>query len=50
VTAVFVKTIQASDISRLREVCLLHLSDNNSDEKAFKRAIQAITGVLVTVA
>lgn len=46
-----VKTfIKSNDTSELEEVWLLHLSDNNSDEKRFKKEIQAITGTPVYVA
>lgn len=38
------------DTSNLREVVLLHLSDGNSDEQAFKREIQRKTGAIVRVA
>lgn len=40
----------ANDLSRIQEVWLLHLSDNNSDEALFKREIQSITGKPVYVA
>lgn len=40
----------ANDLSRIQEVWLLHLSDNNSDESLFKREIQQITGKPVYVA
>lgn len=36
--------------SRLREVWLLHLSDDNSDEERFKEEVQEIVGVPVKVA
>ena len=41
---------KANDLSRLREVYLIHLSDANSDEKLFQRTIAALTGVPVYVA
>lgn len=44
-----VEMLKANDLSRLREVRLLHLSDANSDEALFKRMIQEITGVPVVV-
>lgn len=40
----------ANDLSSLREIWLLHLSDNNSSAAEFKRAIQATVGVPVYVA
>lgn len=45
-----VKTfIQSNDMSKLQEVWLLHLSNNNSDEKRFKKEIQEITGTPVYI-
>ncbi len=40
----------ANDLSKLKEVVLLHLSDNNSDAQDFKRQIQELTGVPVRIA
>ncbi|WP_342512831.1 MBL fold metallo-hydrolase [Sporosarcina sp. FSL K6-1522] len=40
---------KANDLSRVQEIHLLHLSDTNSDEEEFKRAVQAATGKLVYV-
>lgn len=42
--------IRANDMRRVQEIHLLHLSDNNSDEKLFKREIAALTGKQVYVA
>ncbi len=42
--------LAANDLSRVREIVLLHLSDGNSDAGEFKRQIQAATGRMVTVA
>lgn len=42
--------LRANDLSRVQEIWLLHLSDNNSDEVMFKREIQALTGKVVYVA
>ena len=41
--------LKANDLSKVEEIWLLHLSDNNSDESLFKQEIQALTGKLVTV-
>lgn len=38
------------DLSRLKEIHLLHLSDAHSDEKMFEEEVQKITGVPVYVA
>lgn len=41
---------EANDTTSLRQVYLLHLSDNNSDEETFKRLVQEETGAEVYVA
>lgn len=41
--------LKACDLSRLKEIHLAHLSDNNSDEERFKREVQRICGVPVYV-
>ncbi|APC46464.1 metallohydrolase [Aeribacillus phage AP45] len=41
--------LKANDLSRVQEIWLLHLSDNNSDEEFFKREIQELTGKMVVV-
>ena len=38
------KFLQANDLSKVREIHLIHLSDGNSDAERFKREIQALTG------
>lgn len=45
-----VEFFKANDLSRLREIYLLHMSDANSDEKLFQRTIAALTGIPVYVA
>src|SRR5690606_38237819 len=42
--------LRANDLSRVREIHLLHLSDDHSDELAFKRAVEQATGKPVYVA
>ncbi|QAS52408.1 MBL fold metallo-hydrolase [Halobacillus litoralis] len=41
--------LKANDLQKVREIWLLHLSDNNSDERRFKDEIQALTGKAVYV-
>jgi len=42
--------LKANDLSRLREIHLIHLSENNSDEQYFGDEIRKLTGVPVFVA
>ena len=42
--------LQANDMSKVRQIYLLHLSDNNSDAEAFKRQVQQETGAEVYIA
>ncbi|EMK3130737.1 MBL fold metallo-hydrolase [Listeria monocytogenes] len=39
--------LKANDLSQLREIHLLHISDKNGDKERFKKEIQAITGIPV---
>jgi len=41
--------LRANDLARVREIHLLHLSDENSDEAAFKAAVERATGKPVYV-
>ena len=43
------KFFLANDLSRLREIYLLHLSDGNSNAQLFKKEIEKLTGIPVTV-
>ncbi|WP_100523390.1 MBL fold metallo-hydrolase [Mycobacteroides abscessus] len=40
---------KANDLSKVQEIWLLHLSDNNSDEALFKKEIMELTGKVVYV-
>lgn len=40
---------KANDLAAVEEIYLLHLSDTNSDEALFKKEIEALTGIPVTV-
>lgn len=42
--------LKANDLSQVREIHLIHLSDSNSDADGFKRAVAAATGKPVFVA
>jgi hypothetical protein len=44
-----VEYLKAADLSKVMAIYLLHLSDANSDEREFKRAIERETGVPVYV-
>lgn len=41
--------LKANDLSYVREIHLMHLSDTNSDEERFKREVQELTGKVVYV-
>lgn len=41
--------LRANDLSKVQEIWLLHLSDNNSDEAFFKQEIAELTGKLIYV-
>lgn len=45
-----IKLLQANDLSKCREIWLIHLSQSNSDAEEFKRRVQEATGCAVYVA
>lgn len=45
-----IEALKANDLSAVRNIVLLHLSDNNSDAKHFAKEVKAATGRRVTVA
>jgi phosphoribosyl 1,2-cyclic phosphodiesterase len=42
--------LRANDLSKVQEIWLIHLSDNNSDAQRFKREIQSLTGKPIYIA
>ncbi len=42
--------LKANDLSKVQEIWLLHLSDNNSDSERFKREVMELTGKPVYIA
>lgn len=46
----FKRFIEISDLSRIQEIWLMHLSDRHSDEALFKSEIQKLTGKVVKIA
>ena len=42
--------LRANDMTKVRQIYLLHLSDNNSDAECFKRQVQQETGAEVYIA
>jgi len=45
----FLEFLKANDLSRVRQIYLLHLSKNNSNAARMKRAVQALTGTEVYI-
>ncbi|MBT9134672.1 MAG: putative metallo-hydrolase YycJ [Firmicutes bacterium] len=41
--------LRANDLSQVRQIYLLHLSETNSDERRYKEAVQELTGAEVYV-
>ena len=42
--------LKANDLSKVQEIWLLHMSDNNSDSERFKREVMELTGKPVYIA
>ena len=45
-----IKTLKANDLSKTREIHLLHLSESHSDEEMFIKEVQKVTGVMTYAA
>lgn len=45
-----IKLLQANDLSKTNNICLIHLSDSNSNAKEFKQKVTDATGKMVTIA
>ena len=45
-----IKYLQSSDLSKLREITMIHLSKDNAKANEFKEKIQKVTGVPVKIA
>lgn len=45
-----IQFLKATDLSRVQEIHLIHLSDNNSDAARFQKRVQEATGKVVKVA
>ena len=45
-----IKLLEANDLSQTNNICLIHLSDSNSNSKEFKQKVTDATGKLVTIA
>lgn len=45
-----IEFLQANDLTKVRQIYLLHLSDGNSDAEGFKRRVQQETGAEVYIA
>lgn len=45
----FLDLLRANDLRKVKQIYLLHLSNNNSDAERFKKAVQKLTGTEVYV-
>lgn len=46
----YLEFLKSNDLSQVREIWLLHMSSNNSDEKLFKSEVQKVSGKPVYIA
>lgn len=46
----FIQMLQANDLGKVKQIYLLHLSDNNSNAELFKAAVQKVSGAEVYIA
>jgi phosphoribosyl 1,2-cyclic phosphodiesterase len=44
-----IKFLKANDLSKIQDIYLIHMSNQNADEQRFKKAIQELTGRQVIV-
>jgi phosphoribosyl 1,2-cyclic phosphodiesterase len=42
--------LEANDLSSVKNIVLIHLSDNNSDAVSFKKPVEEQTGLPTTIA
>ena len=45
----FLDLLKANDLHEVKQIYLLHLSNNNSDAERFREAVQKLTGTEVYV-
>ena len=47
---ILIDLLNANDLSQVNNICLIHLSAQNSDTKRFQKEIEELTGKTVTIA